>query len=273
MATNSALISAAELQSGRDAYVVIDASWHMPSSGRNGRTEYLERHIKGAAFFDLDVVSDRSSLYPHMLPSPTIFAEAARALGVSGDSRIVVYDSVGLFSAARLWWMFRYFGHDAVYVLDGGLPAWNGDVVAGEGGLPPGNFSVTRMRDELLATIPMIQQGKSQICDARSAGRFSGAEPEPRAGLKSGHIPGAKNVHYSALLKEGKLLPKAELKDVFERAGIVLGEPIITSCGSGVTACILALALYELGYPRVPVYDGSWAEWGSGDNPVATLVS
>lgn len=236
---------------------------------RDAALEFTAAHIPGAVFFDLDAVSDKASPYPHMLSSPEAFEHAMRALGVSCDSEVVVYDSVGMFSAPRLWWMLRVFGHERVRVLDGGLPAWKEAYTCEQGGVVPlvGDFKA-EYRASLVAS--KEEAGRAhQLCDARSAARFAGAKPEPRVGLKSGHIPGACNVHYASLLEQGKLRTKEELRGIFEQAGITLGEPVVTSCGSGVTACILALALYELGYPDVPVYDGSWAEWGSLDLLVA----
>lgn len=264
----SALISAHQLHSLEDA-VIIDASWHMPSSMRDAALEFAAAHIPGAVFFDLDAVSDKASPYPHMLPPAEAFEQAMRALGVSRDSDVVVYDSMGLFSAPRLWWMLRVFGHERVKVLDGGLPVWKATYTCEQGGVVPlaGDFKA-EYRARLVAT--KEEAGRAvQLCDARSAARFAGAEPEPREGVKSGHIPGAHNVHYASLLEQGQLRTKDELRALFAQAGIALGEPIVMSCGSGVTACILALALYELGYEDVPVYDGSWAEWGSLDLPVA----
>lgn len=245
---------------------IIDASWHMPASGRNAEAEFLEAHIPGAVFFDLDAVSDRASPYPHMLPGPDAFAAAIETLGVSSGDDVVVYDTAGLFSAARLWWMLRVFGHRNVRVLNGGMMHWKGPREAGVPDVARGQF-VARYRPELVYDRQALQDFDGAICDARSPARFRGEEAEPRAGLKSGHIPGAINLHYASLLSDGCLKPKDALARIFHDAGVRLGEPAVMSCGSGVTACILALALFELGY-EVPVYDGSWAEWGSLDLPV-----
>lgn len=269
---HTALISAQELHAQIDAHVIIDASWHMPATKRNPRAEYASEHIPGAMFFDIEGCCDTASGLPHMLPAAEQFASAMSHIGVSADSAVVVYDATGIFSAPRLWWMLRVFGHRHVRVLDGGLPAWkalypthSSANFVGNGRFIP-NFvaSLVASRAQMLA---WHHEASHQICDARSAARFSGAEAEPRAGMRSGHIPESSNLHYARLLTaEGMLKPPELLHKEFKDAGVILGKPIVTSCGSGITACILALALHELGYDDVPVYDGSWAEWGAEAN-------
>lgn len=274
----SALISAIELMTQIDKphLRILDASWHMPSYKRDAWVDYNALHIAGAGFFDIDGVRDVTSPYPHMLPSAAQFSDAMSALGIANDSLVVVYDTQGLFSAPRLWWMLRVFGHENVRVLDGGLPAWI--EVMGAISSQPTNYPATEFTaqyvPELIADashmLSWSKSGERQICDARSPNRFFGREPEPRAGVRSGHIPNAKNIHYSTLLnKDGTLKSPDALRIVFASAHVDISQPIATSCGSGVTACILALALYELGYPNTPVYDGSWAQWGVSDYPVS----
>jgi thiosulfate/3-mercaptopyruvate sulfurtransferase len=258
---------------------VVDATYHLPSLKRDARAEYLAEHIPGAAFFDIDAIADTSNPLPHMLPSPENFAAAMRALGIGDGDRVVVYDSYGLMSAPRAWWTVRAFGHHRVAVLDGGLPKWKREgrpLEAGPATPPARRFTprfdagFVRSKAQLLANLATRAE---QVLDARAAGRFQGTQPEPRAGLRSGHIPGSRNLPYTRLADPAELtvLPAAELRDRFREAGIDLSQPVVTSCGSGVTACALAFGLHLLGNERVAVYDGSWAEWGlPGDTPVET---
>lgn len=257
---------------------VLDASWHMPDSGRNARDEYETAHIPGAQFFDIDEISDAASALPHMLPAAEKFVSRVRRMGVGDGHRVVVYDAAGLFSAARVWWMFRVFGHRDVVVLDGGLPKWIAEGRPTEDGAPIArdrHFTARRdaslVRDVTQVASAVKLKGE-QIVDARSPERFSGAAPEPRPGLRSGHIPGAVNVHYRDVLKpDGTMKDAADLRALFADAGVDLSKPIVNSCGSGVTACILSLAQMRAGAARTAVYDGSWVEWGAyPDLPIET---
>jgi len=233
-------------------------------------------HIPGAAFYDIDALSDHSTALPHMLPPPDQFAHDAGMLGIGDDDMVVVYDSAGLMSAARVWFAFKAMGHDKIAVLDGGLPAWKAAGGALESGAPvlkPAHFTA-HFNAALVRDFPAVKAalGNTQVLDARSAPRFEGTEPEPRAGLKSGHMPGAANLPYRAVLTaDGKLKDDASLQKLFSEKGVDLRAPIITSCGSGVTAAIVMLALDKLGARQVAVYDGSWTEWGGRDDaPVET---
>ncbi len=253
--------------------VVLDGSWHLPTAGRNARAEYEEEHIPGALFFDIDEISDESSSLPHMLPSTVKFASRMKRMGIGDGMRIVVYDSVGMFSAARVWWTFRVMGHEDVAVLNGGLPKWKaeGRPVTSEPTPPRSQRHFTpRLNASLVRDLQdvkrIIESGSAQIADARSPGRFAGAEPEPRPGLRSGHIPGSRNVPYSRLLNpDGTLKSPPELHRVFTEAGIDPMKPVVTTCGSGVTAAILSLGLALIGQPDSGLYDGSWSEWGRED--------
>jgi thiosulfate/3-mercaptopyruvate sulfurtransferase len=258
--------------------IILDGSWHMPATGRDPAKEFAAGHIPGARFFDIDAIADQDSGLPHMLPSPQDFATAVRRLGVEPTSKVVVYDSVGIQSSPRVWWTFRQMGHDAVYVLDGGLKGWLDEdhpVETGWPDTPHGEFKA-HPRPELVRGLEQVRQvladGAEQVVDARPAARFSAETPEPRAGLRSGHMPGALNVPSSSLVKaDGTLASPRELKAAFDAAGVDLTAPITTTCGSGITACILALGLARIGRDDVAVYDGSWTEWGGReDTPVAT---
>jgi thiosulfate/3-mercaptopyruvate sulfurtransferase len=273
------MISTEQLAAELDApdLVVGDASWFMPGTPRDARGEYAERHIPGAVFFDLDEVSDHSNPLPHMLPDPAEFAVQARRMGVEPGSRVVVYDSHGLFSAPRVWWSFRVMGLERAFVLDGGLPKWIAEgrpVEAGWVQRPHGEFKahfdagLVRGLDQVRAA---LEHEDEQLLDARSAVRFRGEEAEPREGLRQGHMPGAFNLPWASVVTaDGRLAEPEALRRAFAGAGVDLDRPITTTCGSGVSAAILALALARLGRWRTPVYDGSWSEWGArADTPVA----
>lgn len=260
--------------------VVLDASWHLPTTRRNGKAEYLAEHIPAALFFDIDDIADETSSLPHMLPSTTKFASRMKKMGIGDGMRIVCYDSLGVVSAARAWWMFRVMGHTDVAVLNGGLKKWKAEGRPVETGPPVPRSErhfTPRMNAGLVRDLADIKAHVAkkdvQIVDARSASRYSGEEKEFRPGLRSGHIPGSFNVPYSRLLRDdGTLRPVAELRKAFVDAGVDPNSPIATTCGSGVSATILALALTQLGQSDVPVYDGSWSEWGREDSgvPIAT---
>lgn len=258
---------------------VIDASWHMPALRRDARAEFAEARIPGAVFFDIDDIADAANPLPHMLPDAETFAEKAGALGVAADSHVVCYDATGVGSAARAWWMFRAFGHERVSVLDGGLPKWRAEgrpVESGAARPAPASYPVppapqlVRSRGEVRAA---SESGAERILDARTRGRFAGTEPEPRPGLRGGRIPGSRNLPFLELYDADTRTMKGAdaLAALFRGAGIDSDRPVITSCGSGVTACNLALGLHLIGHDRVAVYDGSWTDWGGrADTPVET---
>ena len=275
MPESDTFISPAELASQleRSDLNVVDASWYLPADGRDPRAEFLSSRVPGAQFFDIDTVADLEHACPHMLPSEPVFTQSVQALGIGANSRVVVYDGKGLFSAARAWWMFRVFGHDGVQILEGGLPAWIAAGYDTEQGEPavarPGVGFVAAHQPAWLADAEGVQaalsSGSHTVVDARSASRFAGEEAEPRAGVRPGHIPGSTNLHYAQILSGDPtvLKPHSELEALFDDVGAGHDQPVVTTCGSGISACLLALALHELGRSPVAVYDGSWAEWGA----------
>lgn len=260
--------------------IVLDASYHLPTAKRDPDAEFVEQHIPGALRFDIDEVSDRDAALPHMLPTPEQFDEAMEDLGVGAGMQVVVYDSVGLFSAARAWWMFRYFGHDEVAVLDGGLPAWVSAGHLTESGRgrvvpPPHPFKSRVHLHRVVDANDLLKNIVAQeylVLDARANPRFKGEAPEPRPGIRAGHIPGSASVPFSDLLdaETGCFKSVSEVRSRFADAGVD-HLPVVVSCGSGVTACVLALGLEIAGLPEPKLYDGSWSEWGSRDDlPIET---
>ena len=246
---------------------VVDASWYMPEDKRDPAGEFVARHIPGAVFFDIDGTADHSTDLPHMLPPPNQFARDAGKLGVGDGDTVIVYDGAGVFSAPRVWWMFKAMGHDAVAVLDGGLPKWQSEgraVESGAASIRPASFT-PKPAAALVRDFGQVHAalGDIQILDARSNSRFTGAEAEPRPGLKSGHMPGAVNVPWRSLLAPGNVLKDDHaLQQLFASKGVDLRAPIITSCGSGISAAIVMLALEKIGAQHLSLYDGSWTEWG-----------
>ncbi|GAN05060.1 3-mercaptopyruvate sulfurtransferase [Mucor ambiguus] len=270
------LVSPKELKSALSSVKVLDGSWHMPNTNRDPYQEFLTKRIASSQFFGIDAIKDTSSDLPHMLPSPDNFADAVGKLGISRNDHVVVYDTAGVFSACRVYWTFKAFGHDSISVLNGGLPAWekaDGPVETG----PPEpvepqvykvshiNKDIVRDYETVLSNARNIQQGKdgAQVLDARPYARFTGEAPEPRIGLSSGHMPGSISVAFNEVVESGEMLDDDKLRKVFESKGVDVDKEIITSCGSGITASILYLALERIGARKLAVYDGSWTEYAA----------
>jgi thiosulfate/3-mercaptopyruvate sulfurtransferase len=256
---------------------VVDGSWYLPGSGRDAAAEYLRGHIPGAVFFDLDASSDPNSPLPHMLPAEPAFARRMEALGLDDRDDLVVYDGSGSnLSAARVWWMFRVFGHARVAVLDGGVGKWRREqrpLEQGPVASPPGRFTARLDREairDLAAVRSNLATRQELVVDLRPAGRFTGNEPEPRPGIRSGHLPGSRNLPYTELVAaDGTILPEGQLRRRLRDRGIDLSQPVVATCGSGTSACTLVLALELLGFRDVAVYDGAWTEWGGrSDTPI-----
>lgn len=274
MTNNSQLCSVSELKKmiADNAVSILDCSWFMPSSDRNPVAEFQQKHIPGAHFFNIDLISDQNSDLPHMLPSGDQFSEAITSMGIFNDSHVVVYDTSGLFSAARVWWIFNVFGHARVQVLDGGLPAWidaGGELSSVTAKLDKKRYRASQNNNAVIdkmALINNIQSGEYTVLDARSEDRFLGTAPEPRPGLPSGHMPQSISLPFNHFIENGRLKPKQDLLRLFENAGIDESTSVVTSCGSGITASVITLALVECGYGLNRLYDGAWAEWGSSDD-------
>lgn len=257
---------------------VVDGSWYLPADQRDPRADYAERHIPGAVFFDIDAISDETSALPHMLPSPEKFSSRVRKLGLGDGVRIVVYDGGNMMAAARVWWMFRVFGHEDVAVLDGGLPKWmaEGRPVDDEPVIPRERHFTARRNSFLVRDLEQmranVESGREQVVDARGAGRFQATEPEIRPGLRGGHIPGSVNLPYSSLLRpDATVKSDDDIRAAFAAIGVDPAKAVATTCGSGISASFLALALNLIGARKVAVYDGSWTEWGGRDDtPIAT---
>ena len=260
---------------------VVETTWYLPTDGRSGREEFEGGHIRGAAYWDIDGIADPDDPRPHMAPSPARFAALMGELGIGGSSRVVAYDRVGMMTVGRAWWMLRYFGHESVSILDGGFAGWAMEGRPTETGpaaprAAPDGFAAEPRPERIsdLETIVASLGGAAlQILDARAPGRFAGTEPEPRPGCRAGHIPGSRNLPYNRLVDPdtGTVRPPDELRTLFADAGIDVEKPVTTTCGSGVTASLLAFGLHLIGQDDVAVYDGSWSEWGMRtDTPIET---
>jgi thiosulfate/3-mercaptopyruvate sulfurtransferase len=276
---NTAFVSTEWLAANinRDDVAVVDASWYLPTMNRDGKAEYAQRHIPKAVHFDIDTVKDTTNPLPHMLPTAEAFGEAAGTMGLSEDMTIIVYDGAGLFAAPRVRWTLQVMGAKDVRILDGGLPKWlaeNRSVVAGTP-KPETRVFKAKLDASAVASIDTIKAAlaakSAQVVDARPAARFRGEAPEPRAGVASGHMPGSRNVPFDVVVKDGRLLPPNAVRSAFLSAGVDIDKPVITSCGSGVSAAILSLAIESTGAKAQALYDGSWAEWGTREDcPVGT---
>ena len=256
-------------QLGKKDVAIVDGSYYLPTQKRDAKAEYLAAHIPGAVFFDINAVADHSTDLPHMLPGPDQFGEAAGALGIAESDTIIIYDSSGFFSAPRVWWTFHIFGARNVFILDGGLPAWKQEgrpTEAGDVKRPKRKFNASMDTGAvaMLTDVRMaLSEESAQVVDARSAGRFAGTEPEPRPGLRSGHMPGALSVPSTEIVENGRLASADKIAAAFKKAGVDTDKRIITTCGSGVSAVVLAMGLDALGKKMPRIYDGSWSEWGA----------